>query len=323
MTFTEYTASLERWLRDFPDFESAPQRKPRCPARRAAHLAEAAAKLGCSIKTLNGHVAAARSAMSSSATAPSARARCSPTPISTHSSPRKPERIHHVPLPQPALAVLALRFQVARSSISRVHESHQPARSEKVETAEREKAKERSRNSRRPRPRCGSKTWRRAIGRRSASTTPAPPNTWHQLGLLIKFLGGECSLLDIDDSKVAALVAWRRGHPGKRGLALALRRQRHHRATQEAVHPREAVGRAFRARAEMAQHWLKEPQERVRELVGDEARAARGGDPRRLPAVLPLRAGDRAAAARNACCGGARSIGTLAKSASSARAAGW
>jgi hypothetical protein len=33
----------------------------------------------------------------------------------------------HVPLPQAALAVLALRFLVARSSLSRIYESHNPA----------------------------------------------------------------------------------------------------------------------------------------------------------------------------------------------------
>ena len=57
---------------------------------------EAAAKLRCSIKTLNGHVAGGRSNTSSSATARSARARCSPTPISTNSLPLKPERILRV-----------------------------------------------------------------------------------------------------------------------------------------------------------------------------------------------------------------------------------
>ena len=46
-------------------------------------------------------------------------------------------------------------------------------------------------------------------------------NTWHQLKLLIKHFGGDRSLLDIDNSKVAELVAWRRGQPGKRGLLTA------------------------------------------------------------------------------------------------------
>ena len=93
---------------------------------------EAAAKLGCSIKTLNGHVASGALRYVNIGHGRSARAKCSPTPISTQFIAKlRPERTFHVHLPQPALAVLAFRLPVARSSISRLHESHQPARSAK------------------------------------------------------------------------------------------------------------------------------------------------------------------------------------------------
>ena len=69
-----------------------------------------------------------RSNTSSSATAPSARgARCSPTPISTNSSPLRPERIRRVRLSRPALAVLAIRIPDRRSSLFRLDQRHEPA----------------------------------------------------------------------------------------------------------------------------------------------------------------------------------------------------
>ena len=94
-------------------------------------------------KDFNGYIAArARSATSvrprHQAPAQEVHRRRS-QPFIANSNPKGPRR---VPRPQAALAILAFRFRVARSSISRVHESHQPARSKKVETAEREKAKQ-------------------------------------------------------------------------------------------------------------------------------------------------------------------------------------
>jgi integrase len=96
-------------------------------------------------------------------------------------------------------------------------------------------------------------------------------NTWHQLGLLIKFLGRECSLLDIDDSKVAELVAWRRGHPGKRGRLLSPYAVNDTTEQLKKLFTRAKLwGARFEREPTWRGHWLKEPQERVRELVGDE-----------------------------------------------------
>ena len=84
---------------------------------------------------------------------------------------------------------------------------------------------------------------------------PAPDNTERQIGYLIEFFGKDKLITDITDDDVASLVAWRRGHRAPQGGAadLAVHRQRHHRAIEEAIHPRQGVGRRLRSRAAMAQ----------------------------------------------------------------------
>lgn len=92
---------------------------------------------------------------------------------------------------------------------------------QKVETAERAKARETvaqfeaAKTSLRLQD-VATRYWRE-VGEHNTGAA----DTWHRLGLLTKFLDGKCSLLDIDDSKVAELVAWRRGHPGRRGQLLS------------------------------------------------------------------------------------------------------
>ena len=85
---------------------------------------------------------AVRSTTSSSATARSARAACSPMVISINSLPLKPERIFHVALSEAAFAILVLRISNRRLSLLRQHQSHHPAGSRK---------KYRTPNARRPR----------------------------------------------------------------------------------------------------------------------------------------------------------------------------
>src|SRR5262249_30754114 len=74
-----------------------------------------------------------RSVTLSSGTARNAHVRCSPTPTSTNSLPTKPERTFSVRLQEPRrpLAVFPLRLPSARSSVSRLYEADDPARSRK------------------------------------------------------------------------------------------------------------------------------------------------------------------------------------------------
>jgi integrase len=96
-------------------------------------------------------------------------------------------------------------------------------------------------------------------------------DTWHRLGLLIKFLGGGCPLPDIDDSKVAELVAWRRGHPGRRGRLLSPFAVNATTKQLKRLFTRAKLwGARFQHEPTWRRHMLAEPQERVRELVGDE-----------------------------------------------------
>jgi len=109
--------------------------------------------------------------------------------------------------------------------------------------------------------------WWRDVGEHNTGAADA----WHQLRLLTKFLGGKISLLDIDDSKVAELVAWRRGQPGRRGKFLSPFAVN---ATIKQLRRLFARAKFLNARFEheptWRKHMLAEPQERVRELVGDE-----------------------------------------------------
>jgi len=97
-------------------------------------------------------------------------------------------------------------------------------------------------------------------------------NTYHQLGKLIAFFGKDKLLTEITGADVATLVAWRRGQPGKGGRLLSAYAVND---TTEQLKKLFTRAKTWCARFEhepnWRQHWLKEPQERVRELVGDEA----------------------------------------------------
>ena len=121
------------------------------------------------------------------ATARSARVRCSPTPTSTNSLPAQTRKDFHVHLPQPRSPYWHYDFPVPRSSISRLHENHQPARSPKSRDR---RAREGEATSRRLRRQdftaaddMAGRCWRaRAAYDRSA-------DAWDRLRLLIKFFG--------------------------------------------------------------------------------------------------------------------------------------
>src|SRR6185437_8566917 len=96
-------------------------------------------------------------------------------------------------------------------------------------------------------------------------------NTWHQLDLLLDFFGKDRRITDINDDDLCKLVAWRRGHHGKYGGLLSPFSVNDTTEQLKKILTRaKKWGARFECEPQWRQHWLKEPQERVRELVGDE-----------------------------------------------------
>jgi integrase len=107
--------------------------------------------------------------------------------------------------------------------------------------------------------------------------------TWRDLERLIGYFGATKLLTEITDDDVAKLVAWRRGHRVTRhgkGLEKAdeaplLAPATVNRSTTEVLKKlftrAKAWGIRFEKEPDWKKHWLKEPQERVRELHGHEA----------------------------------------------------
>jgi hypothetical protein len=96
--------------------------------------------------------------------------------------------------------------------------------------------------------------------------------THHHLGKLIEFFGKDKLITDITDDDVAKLVAWRRGHRRPHDGALISPFTVNDLTEQLKKLFTKAKGWGVRLDHEpnWRGHWLKEPQERVRELVGDE-----------------------------------------------------
>jgi integrase len=107
--------------------------------------------------------------------------------------------------------------------------------------------------------------------------------TWRDIERLVGYFGAPKLLTEIADDDVAKLVAWRRGHrvtrhgKGKKNAALAplIAPATVNRSTTEVLKKlftrAKAWGIRFEREPNWKQHWLKEPQERVRELHGGEA----------------------------------------------------
>lgn len=106
-------------------------------------------------------------------------------------------------------------------------------------------------------------------------------NTWRDLDRLIKYFGETKLLTEICDNDVAHLVAWRRGHRVIRTKkaklspdAPLISNATVNRSTTEVLKKlftrAKAWGVQFDHEPDWKGHWLPEPQERVRELVGDE-----------------------------------------------------
>jgi integrase len=102
--------------------------------------------------------------------------------------------------------------------------------------------------------------------------TTGAADTHRVLGYLIKHLGKDKLLTDITGDDVARLVGWRRGHRNSKGELLSPFTVNATTATFKKLFTRaKAWGVRFNHEPEWKRFWLKEPPERVRELVGDEA----------------------------------------------------
>jgi integrase len=107
-------------------------------------------------------------------------------------------------------------------------------------------------------------------------------NTWRDLERLVEYFSPTKLLSEITDDDVARLVAWRRGHR----VIRAKRKDKDapepplisnatvNRGTTEVLKKLFTRGKAWGVRFDREPnwkaHWLPEPQERVRELIGDE-----------------------------------------------------
>jgi integrase len=96
-------------------------------------------------------------------------------------------------------------------------------------------------------------------------------NTWRLIGELIKYFGKDILITNITDDDVARLVAWRRGHTRRDGKLISAFTVNDLTEQLKKLFTRAKVwGVRFEHEPKWRDHWLKEPEERVRELVGDE-----------------------------------------------------
>jgi integrase len=97
-------------------------------------------------------------------------------------------------------------------------------------------------------------------------------NTERQIGYLLNFFGKDKPLTDITGNDVTKLVAWRRGHRRKDGPLISPFTVNDTTEQLRKLFNRAKVwGVRFDHEPRWLEHWLKEPQERVRELSDDEA----------------------------------------------------
>jgi integrase len=93
-----------------------------------------------------------------------------------------------------------------------------------------------------------------------------------QLGYLIQLFGGDKLMTDFTDDDVARLAARRRGDRRRDGQLIGpfAVNDTIEQLKKLFTHARKSWGVHFDHEPQWSNHWLKEPQERVRELVGDE-----------------------------------------------------
>ena len=236
--------------------------------------AEAAAKLRCSIKTLNGHVAAGvLKYVSIGHGTKRPRKMFTDADLDTFIAAQTREAF--------AMSVYrpAKRHTGISTSEHRGHRFHGSTKcttrreAEKIEVAEREKAKAHvaavtaAKTSLRLDD-VADRYWLE-IGQHHAGAD----TTEHRLALLVEFLGPGNVLTDITGDDVAKLVAWRRGHRvRKTGPLISAFTVNHTTEQLKKLFTRaKAWGVRFQHEPRWRDHWLKVPSERVRELADDEA----------------------------------------------------
>jgi integrase len=99
-------------------------------------------------------------------------------------------------------------------------------------------------------------------------------NTWRQLRYLIDcpHLGKDVLITNVTDNDVVKLVAWRRGHRTQTGALISPYTVNDTTEQLKKLFTRAKLwGVRFKHEPKWREHWLIEPQERTRELVGDEA----------------------------------------------------
>jgi integrase len=97
-------------------------------------------------------------------------------------------------------------------------------------------------------------------------------DTWREIEKVIEFLGKDKIITEITSSDVAKLVAWRRGHRVRKGQLISPFTVNTTIEQLKKLFTRcKMWGVRFDHEPEWRQHWLAEPQERVRELQDDEA----------------------------------------------------
>ena len=102
-------------------------------------------------------------------------------------------------------------------------------------------------------------------------------NTERQLAFLIEFFGKDRLLPEITGDDVAKLVAWRRGHRTRSGALISPFTVNDTTEQLKKLFTRAKTwGARFDHEPQWRKHWLAEPQERVRELVGDEGERLEG-----------------------------------------------
>jgi integrase len=142
---------------------------------------------------------------------------------------------------------------------------------EAVERAEREKAKQHVAQARTARTSIrlddlAGRYWQE-VGQHHAGAG----NTERQINYLIEFFGKDKLLTEIIGDDVTRLVAWRRGHRTPGGALLSPFTVNDLTEQLKKLFTRAKLwGVRFDREPQWRKHWLAEPQERVRELVGDE-----------------------------------------------------
>jgi integrase len=142
---------------------------------------------------------------------------------------------------------------------------------EKVEAAEREKAKRRIEQARAAATSLrlddvAGRYWQE-VGQHHAGAD----NTERQVNYLIEHFGKDKLLTEITGDDVAKLVAWRRGHRTQGGVLISAFTVNDTTEQLKKLFTRAKLwGVRFDREPQWRKHWLAEPAERVRELVGDE-----------------------------------------------------